>query len=296
MKNNVMGFVKRVANWGVSVIGTRILFPRPHNATKTPLKGIRLSNGLVTVGLEEFRKVVACIHVTKTGNSKTGKGVQSFSLSINHSCRRDCECYHGNEETKGKALCYGCKGHFIARAANIISALENTRAMIDWSEDRLVDEILNQILPDTVLFRWLVIGDITSTKMINVMARVAIARPDVKFWAYTKKYTLVNHWLDNNEKPENLNILFSEWGLEMDNRHNLPLSIFVPFGTEGGVVVREGLDKICPCSDPTWKGTCVECGQCATVKKGGHVYLYEHSTKKSAKRDSEVRKARKALA
>lgn len=61
-------------------------------------------------------------------------------------------------------------------------------------------------------FRWHVSGDIVDEQYFDMMCRIANKLPRTQFLAFTKKYDLVNAFLDKDGMiPCNLHILFSSW-------------------------------------------------------------------------------------
>lgn len=118
-------------------------------------------------------------------------------------------------------------------------------------------------------FRWHVSGDIVEPLYLYDMVGVARRCPATTFLAFTKRYDIVNDFLDSGHQiPENLRIVFSEWpGMPMPNPHGLPVAHFVPRGS---------------LPDPEWigcGGTCSECasvsGGCWTMRPGDHLYFGE---------------------
>lgn len=73
-------------------------------------------------------------------------------------------------------------------------------------------------------FRWHVAGDIVDAAYFAGMVDVARACPGTRFLAFTKRYSLVNEWIDaNGPLPLNLQLMFSGWSnLTPDNPHGLP--------------------------------------------------------------------------
>lgn len=232
------------------------------------------------------------LHVAE-GNTKTGTKVVNFNLSIEYTCNHDCECYK-------EGLCYAEGGCYLY-ANNQAIYTEN----YNFIKNSTNEEILTawQLALDYYgykLWRYFTCGDIPFFRFFECMVEFAKRNPDVKFWSYTKKYYIVNKWIDENgELPENLTIIFSHWlnsdgtYYPMDNRHNLPTSEFIPFGMEK---LAEKVTHICPCSDPTVKATCATCDHaCYSLKNGESMALLEHSTKATKARDKAIKEAKKAL-
>ena len=73
-------------------------------------------------------------------------------------------------------------------------------------------------------FRFHVSGDIMNAAYFHRMIDIAKDNPHCEILAFTKRYNVVNDWIDaNGELPANMHILFSGWkGLTPNNPHNLP--------------------------------------------------------------------------
>lgn len=119
-------------------------------------------------------------------------------------------------------------------------------------------------------FRWHVSGDILNAEYFRHMVKIAVFNPHTEFLAFTKRYGIVNAFLDEcGALPKNLHIIFSEWdGVEMPNPYNLPTA----------AVVRPGCE---PADD--WKicgGNCFECAcrgvGCWQLKKGETIAFKLH--------------------
>ena len=226
------------------------------------------------------------------GNTKTGPAV-NLNMPIEYTCNHNCECYK-----TGK--CYaenGCYNY----SSNQVMYSENLNFFLDSTNEEFCNAV--QISIDQFgycLFRYFTCGDIVNSRFFDCMVQIAINNPSVEFWAYTKKYSIVNNWIaKNGGLPENLTIIFSHWLNEdgtyypMENPYNLPTSEFIPYGKENMI------DKsyhVCPCSDPTVKATCATCDKpCYRLKKGEHMALCEHSTQATKERDKALREAKSKL-
>lgn len=73
-------------------------------------------------------------------------------------------------------------------------------------------------------FRFHVSGDIIDDVYFSMMIGVAQENPNTQFLCFTKRYSIVNKYIENHGAlPSNLHILFSGWqGLKPDNPYNLP--------------------------------------------------------------------------
>ena len=273
------------------------------------------------------------LHMTE-GNMKVGD-VLGFNLPIEYSCDHRIECYRngdcyactGHYQHPANQRDYSenyqfYRNHtseeFVAALQvgidkvkgkpkfDLSAMLEDARAELEQLEPEVREWIEKSIMKQIaryglgILFRWFTIGDIPDGRFLECMVELARRNPDVSFWSYTKKYHIVNSWLDRNgDLPDNLVIVFSHWMnkdgtyFPMDNRHNLPTSEFIPNGRED---LLETVTWVCPCSDPNWIGTCETCEhRCGTLKKGQSMALKEHSTAGTRKRDAEIRAKRKAM-
>lgn len=232
------------------------------------------------------------IHLSM-GNTKTGPA-WNFNFSIEYTCDHRCECFL-------KRKCYAMQGAYNF-ADNQAQYTENYNFYVNSNNSKFIDTIQLVINtdPSIKLFRYFTCGDIPDMRFITCMAKLAENNPEIKFWAYTKKYSIVNHWIDENGSlPENLTIIFSHWMNEdgsyfpMDNPHKLPTSEYIPIGKE---YLKENVTHICPCSNPESIEVCATCDHpCYTLKKGESMALLEHSTKETKERDKELKKAKAKL-
>lgn len=231
------------------------------------------------------------------GNSKLGEHVLNYGMDIMHTCTT-CEC-----KTKGN--CYGVHGLF-QFGSNMQRAAENFMFWFANGPEAMREAIQSAIdeNQDCEKFRHFEIGDIPNERYLaEVMIPIAIANPGTKFWTYTKKYEIVNRFVDKyglTAIPENLTIVFSHWMNEdgtyfpMDNRYSFPTSEFIPVGKEEELLPH--ITHICPCSNPDVIAHCEDCDHpCHDLKHGESMALLEHSTKASAKRDKALKAAHKAL-
>lgn len=237
----------------------------------------------------------SALHVSLK-NDKVGN-VLNFSLPIEYSCRKDCECY-------SKGNCYGCHGCYVFSNVQK-SYTENLNLFLSLSSEDFVTEVLHEISRHKKykIFRWFNVGDLLNVRMFNCICAIADARKDIKFYFYTKKYDIVNTAVDlfggRKYLPTNLTIVFSHWlnddgtYLDMENPYNFPTSEFIPYGQEHLV---EKVNHICPCSNPNIKATCETCEHpCYSLMYGESMGLLEHSTKRTKKRDKEIKKAKNLL-
>ena len=236
--------------------------------------------------------VKAYFHATD-GNEKTGKA-GNYNLPIEYTCKHDCECYKDGS-------CYACNGcyNFYDNQAQYT---ENYNFFMQADDETFIAYISWFIWKEKLtLFRYFTCGDIPNTRFFRLVHEIARRNPQVKFWLYTKKYSIVNSYYDENgiaSKPENLTVLFSHWMNKdgsyypMNNPYNLPTSEFIPFGRED---LKAKVTHVCPCSDPDSIATCETCDKpCYNLSFGESMGLCEHSTSQTKARDAELHSAKSA--
>ena len=149
--------------------------------------------------------------------------------------------------------------------------LYNSDPIDFWEQVKF--KIKHRALP---LFRWFDSGDIPDIEFFNGMVDVANTFPNIKFMSFTKKYEIVNEWLDKNEKlPDNFNVIFSAWhiGWRVYNPYNLPVA-YVDFKDK--TLNPEFPAGITGCPNQKDKTiTCSTCQKCWN-KKIGAVKFIQH--------------------
>ena len=231
------------------------------------------------------------------GNSKTGDNVYCLNYPIYYTCDHRCECYR-LKKCYAQGGCYNFPDNQRKYTANYIWTRQHTAA-------ELAEKIVSLMTdPRVKKFRYFTCGDFTQ-KVLAAAVMVAKARPDVEFWAYTKKYSIVNAYIRahggsiEEAIPSNLVIIFSHWLNEdgtyfpMNNPYNFPTSEFIPCGQEQ---LAETVTHICRCSDPAVVANCENCDNpCYRLKPGQSMALLEHSTAATKARDKDLRLAHDAI-
>lgn len=123
----------------------------------------------------------------------------------------------------------------------------------------------------TRFFRWHVSGDIPDVDYFARMALLARELPGTEFLCFTKKYNLINDYLLMDYIiPDNLHVIFSEWG-DSFRPYN-------PYGLPTAAVIFKGEEprnewKVCG-------GNCAACAcqgvGCWELKRGETIAFYEH--------------------
>lgn len=194
------------------------------------------------------------------GNSKLSASIPSINLPAGITCRADAPCSKG---------CYAKKGNFMYK--NIRDCYMQN--LVDYKNNptKYFDDIIKFFNQDLAIFRyarWHSSGDIVDINYLNGMCKVASKCKQTKFLCFTKKYEIVNEYLDKGGViPTNLHIVFSGWdkNWHFDNPHNLPTA-FVRFKDDD-----RDFSKAKQCNNK-----CYECLKCWNLKKGQSVVFNKH--------------------
>ncbi len=219
-----------------------------------------------TMSREEYIEFLSMksneVHMT-TKNSKTGCGVIDLAFPV-ITCREDAPCK--------KTGCYCMKGTQVM--ATVQGAYYRNYRL--YHEDSV--DFWNQVqfkLAHCGLLkcRFFDAGDLPDYAFIDGMVATAKKFPEMKFMAFTKKYFLVNQWIDNNGNlPDNLNIIFSAWDKDWEvlNPHHLPVA-YVEFKNSEKTPVLPAKYQICP-NQKDKTITCSMCGKCWRKDLGAVVF------------------------
>ena len=192
-------------------------------------------------------------------NSKMGN-VASVSTLPYITCPACCS------ETCG-AKCYAAKlaalRPSVLKSYAINTAIAMLRPDIYWAQ-------VNAAAMAVRFFRFHVSGDILNAKYFANMVEVARNNPSTQILRFTKRFAIVNEWIDaNGELPSNLHIMFSGWtNLTPVNPHSMPETNVIPRGE----AAKEGW-TLCG-------GNCFECAcagvGCWTAKRGDVIAFNMH--------------------
>ena len=195
-------------------------------------------------------------------NRKLGKACISvpFPVSV---CNPDAPCFK---------KCYaqhGCQSF-----AGVQGAYYRNLRLYNNSADDFFEQLHYKIkFSGLPMVRFFDSGDYPDAEFLERSVELAKKFPNVKFMAYTKKYDLVNKYLDDGGKlPDNYNIFFSAWDKLWDvpNKHNLPVA-YVKFKDERFTPEIPKSAFHCPGRETN----CSACGVCWN-KKIKAVYFDEH--------------------
>lgn len=203
-----------------------------------------------------------------TGVSKLGACIPSINLPPIVTCRSNAPCAKCTKEGGG---CYALRGNWL---------YEHTQKRLwgnlyAYREDPV--NFFNSIISQTRLYnyvRWFSSGDIVDMDFLKGMCKVARTNKSTKYLCFTKKYELVNEFLDLGHKiPKNLRIVFSTWGdFIPENPYNLPMT-YTKF-KKGNVNFKTNKnipETAIPCG-----GKCELCQMCWLLKKGQSVVFNKH--------------------
>jgi hypothetical protein len=191
------------------------------------------------------------------GNRKMG-AIPSVSLPPVVTCAAGCKC---------AAKCYAAK---LCRIYPTVRDAYARNLEIYRSSPAEYFAQVKAAAATTKFFRWHVSGDILNDVYFVRMVHAARDLPGTMFLAFTKKYDIVNRYIEKfGPLPDNLKIIFSAWpGMEMENPHALPVANVIFRGEKPA----DGW-KICG-------GNCAACAcagvGCWELKNGETIAIFEH--------------------
>ncbi len=196
-----------------------------------------------------------------TTNSKLGL-IPSVNLTPIVTCRKNCPCAKD---------CYARKGNF--RFQNVKDSLaHNLQEYVENPTQYFADikHAINNGMVSYSYFRWHAAGDFVDEAYFAGVVKVALDLPNTSFLAFTKKFELVNEYLQNGGViPKNLHIVFSAWGDEfhIENPYNFPVA-YVRF--------HDSENKSIPETAVECSGDCTNCLQCWNIRNGESVVFNKH--------------------
>lgn len=192
------------------------------------------------------------------GNAKMG-AIPSVSLPACTTCNPGAPCF---------AKCYALK--LSRRRATVAQSYAKNLEILKSDPAGYFYQI-QQAATLNRFFRYHVSGDIPNFLYFSLMVDTAKKCPGTVFLAFTKQYQIVNEYIKHygHMPPENLKIIFSNWGdWKCENPYNLPVCEIIFKGET-------------PADD--WKicgGNCSECAcrgvGCWELKNGETIAIYEH--------------------
>lgn len=192
-------------------------------------------------------------------NSKLGAAIPSINLPAAITCRPDAPCFKE---------CYARHGHFLYESVKK-AHMNNLDAY--KKNPKLYFSMVAEQTKEYRRCRWHSSGDIVDSRYLEGMCWVARKNKGVSYLCFTKKFELVNEWVEAGHKiPKNLTIVFSGWtNWKPENPHNFPTTwVYFPKNPELNTCIPE--DSI-PCA-----GKCSDCAACWQLKKGQSVVFKKH--------------------
>lgn len=195
-------------------------------------------------------------------NSKTGAACLNIAFPV-CTCREDAPC---------RKTCYACKG--CQQIAVVQGAYYRNLRLYYDDPDNFFEQVYCKVkfsgLPKVRLFDS---GDFPDAEFLDRLVEVCKKTPNTKWMAFTKKYWIVNEYIDKNgDLPKNLNIMFSAWDIfwEVPNPHGLGIA-YVDFNDKR--LNPEFPRNAFRC--PGRESTCSACGACFS-KRLKAVVFHEH--------------------
>ena len=192
-------------------------------------------------------------------NSKLGANIPSINLPAGKTCRPDAPCFKD---------CYAKKGRWLFK--NVQKSLAENLEAYKQDPDGYFDEIATKTRLARYV-RWHSSGDIVDDAYLTGMCKVARKNPNTDYLAFTKKFDIVNAYVDVGHRiPRNLHIVFSGWDnlFPVDNPHNFPTTwVFFKETVRNSRIPETAI----PC-----KGKCYECLACWQLRNGQSVYFHKH--------------------
>ena len=202
--------------------------------------------------------------ITVSFKSKKLGRIPSLNIQPILTCRKGAPC---------SSLCYARKGTFNYK--NVVkSHMDNYIAYNENQKDffKQINDILNNDVIIYKYFRWHMSGDIIDMNYLYGMIDLANKNKKTKFLAFTKKFDLVNMYLEASGKklPKNLIIVFSAWDINFNvpNPHNLPIA-YVNFK-------NKDLNPDIPHNAKKCNGDCTTCRICWNLKSGESTVFNQH--------------------
>lgn len=201
-------------------------------------------------------------------NRKTGVACNNIQMPDN-TCRPDAPC-----KLSGKCYCMkGCQQY-----DNVQGAYWRNWRLYNENPDEFFEQVIYKLKHNPLpIMRWFDSGDIPDEQFFKGMIEVAKTLPNIRFMSFTKKYYIVNNYLENGQEiPDNLNIIFSAWDKNwiVENPFNLPVA-YVDFKDSNMNPDIPKYAYTCPCADKTLGITCSMCQACWN-KKLRAVKFLEH--------------------
>ena len=167
---------------------------------------------------------------------RIGKRVYSFNLPAGHSCPWALDCFSKADKVTGK-ITDGSAMKFRCYASSLEALYPSVRKMyhnnyeeikaFKGNADMISEALLSAMPKKAEVIRIHTSGDFFHQSYFQAWIKVALARPDVIFYAYTKALAF---WITyKNTIPKNFRLTASRGGKadQLIDNHNLPESIVI---------------------------------------------------------------------
>ena len=192
-------------------------------------------------------------------NIKLGGNIPQLNMPYAITCRPDAPCFRE---------CYCTHGNMAF--STVRNSHKNKLELYKADPKAFFEQIDRELsFVSYKYFRYHSSGDIVDAEYLGWMCWLARKHRETLFLCFTKKYELVNEYLNDHVKPSNLILVLSNWGeWKVDNPHNLPTS-YVDFGKGNEDIPRFAYE--CP-------GSCGNCENhfCWHLGKGQSVFFHKH--------------------
>lgn len=224
------------------------------------------------------------VHITK-GNQKIGKSIYSFSVLpgyeyITSKDKGQLINIHGT----CKGVCKHCEkeGCYAIRDAK---RFHNT-ALKAWAENTLlmrndlkgtmrqITEYINKNKNMKTL-RWNVAGELENYEQLIALVKLAKDNPNIQIYFYTKRFDIIQKYIDCNKFPINLVCNISKWHDNIKEYNFDGLNIFA-YDDGNDPEIKNWTH--CPAVDKNGKETGITCDVCqrCTKQKGYKTAVYAH--------------------
>lgn len=226
--------------------------------------GYSLNGRQVIVRGADAERLALCALYDLTGSKRdisihiTGRNSKLSSIpSIAFSPWLTCNC----EKCYKSGACYGLRFHYLS-IFKFLDMVENTYLLMNKEDDfKKQLKAYFALNKQVTYFRWFENGDFCGAKSVRLIAEIASENPEISFLCMTKKFSLVNDYLNatKGNYPSNLKLRFSKFaysGLnEIENPYNIPLTDCVATKEEKtrGAVLCPGTKTGCGACLLCWK-------------------------------------------
>ncbi len=229
-----------------------------------------------TKGINRFNHKIGKYKLERKGNSKMGEIAVFSTLMGDYTYKRLKGKLKNIKGTCGncddcRTSCYVRHGYAI-RPGEILNHAKNTWGMRNQL-DKVIADLSKQLARGNIeTVRINAAGEIENRDQFAMWCTLAYSFKTVKFYIYTKNYTVAEHFLLNGLVPKNFVVLYSIWGMngveEYERVKHLPnVKTFV--FDDGNMQIKPQI--YCPAYVEKFKTSdkyrrkdvhCIDCGIC----------------------------------